>query len=128
MLSVVPSEFDSMSTGARSGASTSTWIGQPSALTMGMVTPSAMLRATLSSCRQAARQSRNSAQRMTKALCSRPADALYRDDSGSPRTTEKADGDDHEWASPTAREPRGGMGQAQRPGSAQELHSGQRAA
>jgi carbon monoxide dehydrogenase subunit G len=45
---------------------------------MGMVTPSAMLRATLSSCRQAARQSRNSAQRMTKALCSRPADALYR--------------------------------------------------
>src|SRR5262249_6293837 len=37
MCSVVPSEFDSMSTGARSGPSTSTWIGQPSALISGMV-------------------------------------------------------------------------------------------
>src|SRR5262245_55050197 len=41
--SVVPSEFDSMSTGARSGPSTSTWIGQPSALITGMVSPFATL-------------------------------------------------------------------------------------
>ncbi len=34
--SVVPSEFDSISTGARSGPSTSTWIGQPSASITGM--------------------------------------------------------------------------------------------
>src|SRR5712691_2912960 len=39
MASVVPSEFDSMSTGARSGPSTWTLIGQPSASMTGMFPP-----------------------------------------------------------------------------------------
>jgi hypothetical protein len=36
MCRLVPSEFDSMSTGARSGPSTSAWIMQPSASMSGM--------------------------------------------------------------------------------------------
>ena len=39
MCSVVPSEFDSISTGAFSGPSTSTWIGQPFDWIVGMVSP-----------------------------------------------------------------------------------------
>src|ERR1044072_6860828 len=39
MLSVVPSEFDSISTGLFSGPSTSTWIGQPFDWIAGIVSP-----------------------------------------------------------------------------------------
>src|SRR5882757_376447 len=43
MCSVVPSEFESINTGAPSGPTTSTWIGQPSALISGMIFPFACM-------------------------------------------------------------------------------------
>src|SRR5258707_15801143 len=61
---------------------------------------------------------------LTKALSPLAAAALYQ---GS-KKTENADGDDHEWASPAPREPRGGLGEAQRSRGAQELYPRQRAA